>query len=102
MKLNLYFIKSVTVFLAITVKAVNASFLNLLARKSRDSPEKCFPRQCATNLSQYKLVARRNNKCWQDILILLPFFFPPKKPLIRLTVSFPSYSLKTFVLLFSI
>lgn len=74
MKLKLCFIKPVTVFLTITVKAVNASSLYLFARKSRDSPENCFPRQCAANLCQCKLTARSNNNRWQDILVLLLFF----------------------------
>lgn len=58
MKLMLCFIKSVTVFLTIILIAINANFLHLFAIKSRDSPENCFPRQCATNLCQLKLVAR--------------------------------------------
>lgn len=98
MKLKLCFIKSVTVFLIITVKAVNADTLNLFVRKSRDSPKNCFP---ATNLCWYKLVARSNNRhmwifFWLVVCFVVVFFLM----FIRLAGSFPSCSLTIFVFLF--
>lgn len=101
MKLKLCFIKSVTVFLIITVKAVNADSLNLFVRKSRDRPENCFPRQCATNLCRYKLVVRSSNRhMWIFFWLVVLWCFFSFLMFIRLAGSFPSCSLTIFVLLF--
>lgn len=98
MKIKLCFMKSVTVFRTVTVKAVNASSLRLFARKSGHAPENCCPRQHGTN--------RCSISWWQDITInvgkILNFFLSKSLCLLDWLDPIPSIVSKHLCCLFPV